>query len=459
MAWPSINLLTTHTDESTDSPTQARAQINQCLINVNDILNSRAAADGIPSLDPSGNVPENQLTYALLKTGGTVSGDIILTGGVPTNANGVVPKSYVDAVAPGAGSIGTAQLQDRAVTGIKIALGTVTGGAGGNLAATTIQSNNIADSQITAAKIADGACTVNKLATNSVSNSKIQANAVTTAKIATNAVVYGKIAASAVGSAQLRIGSYARGPFNMTSGPYGGATSSVTYTSLAHYTFASVYANTYGLGAVAVGNIARTGGFHSSVEAHGIVFGATGGGSTTFTFYYITASRNPHMFVQIDAKGRILHVYDDEDPLDEFDPEKVPPLGLNLPIDTNMVRVNLADRGTIETLMRYFDERLRGLPSPEWVAHNPQYNGTAENTIQQLYLKTLRDRAPDLLFDKFKKEDILAIEDDQLRAWMFQLYLRDMSRVLHNHQTANLVDLVSKDLRLDARTGNLEVKG
>jgi len=61
MAWPTDAIITTDMDAGTDNPANARAEIKQMADNVNDIMNSRAAANGIASLNSTGRVPTSQL--------------------------------------------------------------------------------------------------------------------------------------------------------------------------------------------------------------------------------------------------------------------------------------------------------------------------------------------------------------------------------------------------------------
>lgn len=67
MAWPSSSIPTNNLDSSTDSPASARADLLAAVTAVNDIVASRGAADGIPSLGSNSQVPPAQ-------------------GGVPTGA-------------------------------------------------------------------------------------------------------------------------------------------------------------------------------------------------------------------------------------------------------------------------------------------------------------------------------------------------------------------------------------
>jgi len=61
MAWPAGPIDTTDLDAGTDSPATARTDLLATTQAVNDIVASRAAASGIPSLDANTRVPQTQL--------------------------------------------------------------------------------------------------------------------------------------------------------------------------------------------------------------------------------------------------------------------------------------------------------------------------------------------------------------------------------------------------------------
>lgn len=60
MAWPSAPIPTNNLDSSTDSPASARADLLAAVQAVNDIVSSRNAASGIPSLGTDSQVPTSQ---------------------------------------------------------------------------------------------------------------------------------------------------------------------------------------------------------------------------------------------------------------------------------------------------------------------------------------------------------------------------------------------------------------
>lgn len=60
MPWPTGTISTANLDAPTDSPASARADLLQTVQAVNEIVNMRAQADGIPSLGPTAKVPAVQ---------------------------------------------------------------------------------------------------------------------------------------------------------------------------------------------------------------------------------------------------------------------------------------------------------------------------------------------------------------------------------------------------------------
>lgn len=62
MGWGNAaNVVTTNLDAAGDSPAAARADLKAALDEVKNVINGRAAADGVASLDSTGKVPDGQL--------------------------------------------------------------------------------------------------------------------------------------------------------------------------------------------------------------------------------------------------------------------------------------------------------------------------------------------------------------------------------------------------------------
>jgi len=65
MAWPNTAISTSNLDSTSDSPAAARADLYDAVVAINNIVNSRDAASGIPSLDSSGLIPQGQINSNL----------------------------------------------------------------------------------------------------------------------------------------------------------------------------------------------------------------------------------------------------------------------------------------------------------------------------------------------------------------------------------------------------------
>lgn len=60
--WPSQTAAKTHLDETTDDPSQARAELAAAIDLLNQAINARAQALGVCDLDAAGLVPSARLT-------------------------------------------------------------------------------------------------------------------------------------------------------------------------------------------------------------------------------------------------------------------------------------------------------------------------------------------------------------------------------------------------------------
>jgi hypothetical protein len=62
MAWATVgNVTTTYLDSANDSPAQARVELYNALLELQNVINGRAAASGVASLDSSSKIPVAQL--------------------------------------------------------------------------------------------------------------------------------------------------------------------------------------------------------------------------------------------------------------------------------------------------------------------------------------------------------------------------------------------------------------
>lgn len=89
MAWPTVTIITTSMDASSDDASQARAEIKQMADNVNAIKDSKGVASGVAELDASVLLPTSQLPVVPSNKGGTgqtayTVGDILYASGAGT---------------------------------------------------------------------------------------------------------------------------------------------------------------------------------------------------------------------------------------------------------------------------------------------------------------------------------------------------------------------------------------
>ena len=90
MAWPANanNIVTTNMDAGTDNPASARADIKAALDEITNIINGRAQASGVASLDSSSKIPNTQLPDTIISSSST---DLTLTPNTGTvNINSVI---------------------------------------------------------------------------------------------------------------------------------------------------------------------------------------------------------------------------------------------------------------------------------------------------------------------------------------------------------------------------------
>ena len=76
MAWPSSTVNTTNLDSASDKPADARADLLSAVQAINNIINGRAQASGVASLDASGIIPDAQIPDTISSDSGN---DITLT--------------------------------------------------------------------------------------------------------------------------------------------------------------------------------------------------------------------------------------------------------------------------------------------------------------------------------------------------------------------------------------------
>jgi hypothetical protein len=185
---------------------------------------------------------------------------------------------------PVAGSIGTSQLADGAVTTVKIADLNVTLA---KLAANSVDASKIVDGSVGTAEIADSSVTSAKIAANAVTSTKILDGAVGTAEIADNAITTAKVTDANITTAKIA-------DISVTTEKL--ADGAITEDKIAD---AAVTTEKLGAGAVTEGNIAD-----QSITSAKIVDGsitaskldATFGDSTPAVLAH-NADRHAHNFI------------------------------------------------------------------------------------------------------------------------------------------------------------------
>ena len=198
-AWPTDDLTKVHLDAGTDSPKQARLELEALLDKVKAILAAYGDVSGVATLDAGTEVPAAQLGKALLKTnnlsdvtaatgrtnlGATTTGDALFT-----TASASVARTTIGAEQAGT----TVQKSGDAMTGLL----TLSGDPTGTLHAATKQ-------YVDASIPGPASITQTELAKPSVGTPELIDSSVTTAKIANSNVTQGKMASSSVGRGQLK---------------------------------------------------------------------------------------------------------------------------------------------------------------------------------------------------------------------------------------------------------------
>jgi len=72
MAWATVgNVTTTNLDSALDSPAEARVELYNALIELQNVINGRGAVDGVASLDGDTRVPSAQMPNEINSATGT----------------------------------------------------------------------------------------------------------------------------------------------------------------------------------------------------------------------------------------------------------------------------------------------------------------------------------------------------------------------------------------------------
>jgi hypothetical protein len=71
MGWATIgNVTTTHLDSATDDPSQARVEIYNALLELQNVINGRGTANGVAGLNASSKITNTQLPDTIVSSSG-----------------------------------------------------------------------------------------------------------------------------------------------------------------------------------------------------------------------------------------------------------------------------------------------------------------------------------------------------------------------------------------------------
>ncbi len=214
-----------------------------------------------------------------------------------------------------------------------------------------------------------------------------------------------------------------------------------------------------------------TGGGYSVIEAIGYVAASqsnvrqwrmapsSASGTKTVTWDYLTASGRPRIWAVVDDAGRIISMWESEDPADLEDPDACP-IGLVdangnsiIPTGGAVVRLQAPKPEQLAVVM----DRLQRAPLPSrypWHLTASTPPDVVPRLHRGLFRKALQERGleepPDI-------RDAYSIRNPHRRDWYLQLWLRNASRVLHDHKAHTLIPLYQDMFRVDKRTGRLEL--
>ena len=178
------------------------------------------------------------------------------------------------------------------------------------------------------------------------------------------------------------------------------------------------------------------------------MFRNSGGYGVTWTWDYVTASGQPRVWAEIDDAGNIYAMWEAEDPADpEFpdEPPFEPEEGLVL------IQVEAPD----EKLLGAVAERLERAPMPQGFTRSIYAANHSPRAVRAMFARQLQERGleepPDI-------REVLSIADRDRRYWYLQLYMRQASRLLHDHRASTLIPLYREMFRVNLKTGKLELR-
>lgn len=170
----------------------------------------------------------------------------------------------------------------------------------------------------------------------------------------------------------------------------------------------------------------------------------------TFTWDYLTASGHPRVWAEVDDQGEIHTMWEAEDPADPDFPDEPP-------FEPGEGRVVIPILVPDEWAISAIRDRLTDPPQSEWLTKS-RFASQVDpvSILRTMYDEQLRERGLEI------PDDIRAvftdISDYDLRHWYLQLWLRQASRLLHNHRPSTMCPLYCDAFRVDRATGALIIK-
>jgi len=174
----------------------------------------------------------------------------------------------------------------------------------------------------------------------------------------------------------------------------------------------------------------------------------TGSPEVPVTWDYLTASGHPRVWAALDDLGEIVSIWEAEDPADPEWPDEPP-----FEPEEGLVLIQVEPPD--EKLLKAVAERLERVPMPQGFTRSIYASDPPPRAIRTMSARQLQERGleepPDI-------REVLSIADRDRKYWYLQLYMRQASRLLHDHRASTLVPLYREMCRVDRRTGRLVLR-
>lgn len=171
-------------------------------------------------------------------------------------------------------------------------------------------------------------------------------------------------------------------------------------------------------------------------------------GTQIVTWDYLTASGHPRVWAEVDDQGEIYAMWEAEDPADPEFPDELP----FKPSDgRRVIPVEPPDQAVLSAV----SERLQRAAMPRSYAGSIYAADPPPRAVWAMFAHQLAERA---LEEPSDIRDVLSLSDRDRRYWYLQLWLRQASRILHDHRFHTLIPLYQEMCRVNLKTGKLELR-